>query len=209
MIKIDQKLVSIASLFVLVLVWSQVRVGVAGREAVVHAERAEQAQRLREASEEMFSALADQYDAQGDSLGDLHDAVEEATEEARALRVESRITSGILMGQVEEVAGDYEATVAWADSLSAAHKDEVYALEVSLSAIKTENAVLWKRVEFADSVLAISIEVNATLREEVAEWRNAYESTSESIWSKMRDDAELMGTAVLIGAAGWEVIRGG
>lgn len=92
------------------------------------------------------------------------------------------------------------------DALEEAHRAELDAKDDEIDALETENAFLWRRVELSDSLLAVEVAINASLRLEVQQLNvavNLYRRAGNSFWR----DVQVAAIGAGIGALGWELAR--
>jgi hypothetical protein len=121
--------------------------------ALIHTGERDQLTILRVGAEDSLAAVMERYTAQGLALESLSEAVDAARATARSEGRKASALADTLVSRVEAVAGDSTAVVALVDSIVVAKDQEIFALEVQLSVVLTENAALWERETLGKEVI--------------------------------------------------------
>ncbi len=157
----------------------------------------------RRGVEANLALMADAYEELVGETLTLRDSVKATSDLMAEAQLEAGRRADSLVARVEEVAGDSVATVAWADSLVVAHREEVRAVETRLAVTMTMNEALWRRIEQSDAIIEQHIEANALLRMEIEAWQNASGSWQDAYragWlSRIADNPKLVVVSVAAG----------
>ena len=158
----------------------------------------------RRGVEANLALMADAYETLVGETLTLRDSVKATSDLMAEAQLEAGRRADSLVARVEEVAGDSVATVAWADSLVVAHREEVRAVETRLAVTMTMNEALWRRIEQSDAIIEQHIEANALLRMEITAWQNASASWSDAyragFLQRIVDNLELVAVSAGTGA---------
>lgn len=158
----------------------------------------------RRGVEAYLALMADAYETLVGETLTLRDSVKATSDLMAEAQLEAGRRADSLVARVEEVAGDSVATVAWADSLVVAHREEVRAVETRLAVTMTMNEALWRRIEQSDAIIEQHIEANALLRMEITAWQNASASWSDAyragFLQRIVDNLELVAVSAGTGA---------
>ena len=89
-----------------------------------------------------------------DSLRAARESAETVTQNARLIASVARQRAAVAEAQVRATLDSLGASTAALDSLTTAHADEVAAFEAEIAARDRERAILYRRVEVSDTVIA-------------------------------------------------------
>ncbi len=158
----------------------------------------------RRGVEANLALMADAYETLVGETLTLRDSVKATSDLMAEAQLDAGRRADSLVARIDSVAGDSVATIAWADSLVLAHREEVRAVETRLAVTMTMNEALWRRIEQSDAIIEQHIEANALLRMEITAWQNASTAWSDAyragFLQRIVDNLELVAVSAGTGA---------
>lgn len=100
----------------------------------------------------------------------LSDTVVQAQAEVERVRVDAQRRAAAASQAFEDAVAALEPSPEL-DQIVAAHAEEVDALQTEIDALEEERAILYRRIELGDSVVAQTVAVNRALQAELTAWR--------------------------------------